>query len=446
MEQLRVRNPYADHLVEVNRNNPVITTQDICNSKGATVIPEGTYITEDVANKIAKFNLSIPIELQVSLAATLSPNEMYSAIHSSQKSYFGSGLYPEASKELISQCGLLHAYPLVSQKLTVFADRMPEKYVHTQSATGFAVLIGMQLGLDEVTLEVVFAATQMHDAGFLNIDEDMAKVIDQLPEVESRDLFSQQLLLGKVFLDKVPNLSKRVGQAVLEHKERKDGSGWPKGMIGDKQSIECQVVGLAVMLSEAYAQKLKPRGYQHRHLLPLVQIESEGVEDGVYGAVIDMLRQNAHSNAVTIPSEFISPLAGYLIVLQRTLIHWLGLAKQLSIGMQETLSTPDIERPLIIISSLEELYRNSGLWEEHLRLWLADVESSGTAEDYSEVEVVALMFESILSKLKRLQWSLREAAKHLGGEWLIRSDDLAFLIHNLPNDIFEAFEKYMQLD
>ena len=46
MELSIERNPYADHLVEVNKYNPVMTTQNICNSLGAIVVPEGVYITE----------------------------------------------------------------------------------------------------------------------------------------------------------------------------------------------------------------------------------------------------------------------------------------------------------------------------------------------------------------------------------------------------------------
>jgi len=442
MEQHSERNAYADHLVEINKNNPVITTQDICNSLGATVIPQGTYLTEDVANKIARFKLILPVELQVNLSTTLSPNQLFNDIHLAQNSVLDSSDYPGATKELVRQCGLLQSYPLMSQKLTVFADRMPQKYTSTQSAAGFAILIGLQLGLDEESLEVVFAAAQMHDAGFLNIDPDMAAVIDQLPDVERRSLYKQQLLLGKQFLDQVPNLSKRIGRAVLEHKERKDGSGWPLGVIGDKHSIESQVVGLAVMLSDAYFRKLKPRGYGAQYLLPVTQIESEGLDTRVFSAAVEILRQNAHENAQVIPDEFMPPLAKYLVVLQRFLIHWLELAKSCSLGMQETQIMLETERSLLIISNLEELYRNSGLWEEGIRIWLTEVSVSGTAEDYAEVEVVALMFESLLAKLKSLQWSMREGAKRLGSAWINRCDDLAILLSDLPKDHFDAFEKY----
>ena len=73
---------------------------------------------------------------------------------------------------------------------------------------------------------------------------------------------------------------------------------------------------------------------------------------------------------------------------------------------------------------------------------MADVAHSDREEDLSEVEVVALMFESILSKLKSLQWSMRESAKRLGSDWVSRCDELATLLFSLPKDHFEMLEKY----
>jgi len=103
MEPYSERNFYADHLVEINKTNPVITTNNICNSLGATVIPKGTNITEDVANKIAKFKLELPIELQVNLAVRISPNELFNDIKETQAKTFGSASTLPVTKELIRQ-------------------------------------------------------------------------------------------------------------------------------------------------------------------------------------------------------------------------------------------------------------------------------------------------------------------------------------------------------
>lgn len=435
------RNFYADHLVEINKTNPVITSQDICNSLGATVIPKGANITEEVANKIARFNLDLPIELQVNLALVISPNELFNAIKETQAKTFGNSNTLSVTKELIRQCSLLNAYPLVSQKLTVFEERMPIKYADTQGIAGFAVLIALKLGLSTASVEIIFAAVQMHESGFLNVNPGTALNLDSLSEDEKRTLYKEQLTLGKRFLDQVPNLPKAVGISVLTHQERKDGSGWPEGIIGDQYSIESQVVGLAVILHKAYSRKLKPRGFNSSYLIPVIEVQSESFNIDVYHAAVEMLRQGAHKTSQVLPDEFMPSLANYLAVLQRTLIHWFELAKSCSIDMYEAQNIKGDDRSLLLISSLEQLYKNSGIWEEGIRTWLSEVAGSMKPEECTEVELVALMFESILQKLKCLQWSMRDSAKRLGGEWVARCDELAVLLYSLPSDHLEAFEK-----
>ncbi|MFT7186370.1 MAG: hypothetical protein ACI84K_001768 [Pseudohongiellaceae bacterium] len=368
-------------MVEINKTNPVITTRDICNSLGAIVIPKGINITEDVANKIAKYNLDAPIELQVNLAVRISPNELFHDINAVQTPIFDRTKDLSVTKELIRQCGLLNAFPLISQKLTVFEERMPVNYSDTQSVAGLAVLIALKLGLSVSSVEVIFVAAQMHDTGFLNINPETVLNFDSFSEDERRTFYKEQLLLGKSFLDQVPNLPKAVGISVLAHQELTDGSGWPEGIIGDQNTLESQVVGLAVLLHKAYTRK-------------------------------------------------------------RIMIYWFELAKRFSIEINETQNTKGEDHSLVLISSLEQLYRNSGILEDSIRHWLDEIADCMKPEESTDVELMALMFESVLQKLKCLHWSLRVQAKSLGGEWLIRCDELSVLLYSLPSDHFEAFEKF----
>ena len=337
---------------------------------------------------------------------------------------------------------MLNAYPLISQKLTVFEERMPVKYSDTQSVAGFAVLIALKLGLSSAAVEVIFATAQMHDAGFLNVDPKAVFSFESLPEDQQRVFFKEQLAVGKQFLDQVPNLPKSVGDSVLAHQERSDGSGWPEGIIGDSNSIESQVVGLAVMLNDAYSRKLKPRGFDCSHLIPVIEVQSESFDIDVYHAAVEMLREGAHKTSQVIPAEFMSPLANYLVVLQRTLIHWFDLAKVFSNNMDEVLNLKGGEPALSQISSLEQLFRNSGVWQKGIRTWLLEIAPSMNPDECTQVELLALLFESILQKFKRLQWSMHVSAKRAGPEWMSRCDELAVLLYSMPSDHFDAFEKF----
>jgi len=444
MDQSLNRNFYAEHLVEVNKLNPVITTQNLCNSLGAMVIPKGTYVTQDVADKISKFDLSYPLELQVNLETALSPNQIFSDILLTRKNFLGDKKHQTATKELVRLCGFLQSHPLITQKITVFSQQMPERYGDTQSATGFAVLIGLHLGLNEESLEVIFTAAQMHDTGLLNIDPQLVASMDKVSFKEKQALYVKQITLGKLFLDNIPTLSDKVSKAVFMHNERKDGSGWPEGIIGDKNSIEGQVVGVGVMLHEIYSKKLKPRGYGTRHLLPLLQMEAEGLDQNIFNSALEILRQGALGKNQIMPTEFMPNLSKYLLSFQSSLITWVVLAKEFCSEIYNVKPTLEAQRSLAIISGLEELNRNSGIWEQNIQAWLKDSILNGRQEDYADIELVGLMLEAVHSKLKCLQWTMHESAIQIDHEWARKCANLESILNKLPIDYFTDFETYLE--
>ncbi len=438
------RNPYADHLVEVNKTNPVLAAEDIYNERGAIIVPKGTQIDETTSNKIALFSLRSPIELSVNLKYLIPPKEFYSDIQQAPIRLVDKldDLYDSYNKELIRQCGNYSLFPLLSQKLTVMRDRLPIVYQYTQCITGIALSIAMNLELDDETLDVIFIAAQMHDSGLLNMPTESLEKINEMDDQAKHKFFSQQLEAGTQFLNSVPNLSKRVHQAILDHKERVDGSGWPSGLANSSQSIESQIVGVAAMLNEAYMHHLLPKGYGPQLLYNVLQIEGSGLNLPIYNGAAQLLMQNPHTTRRFLPDEFIPPLIRYIPVLQKSLIHWLELAKQCAKGIKAAANTDEAVRSENIIAGLESTFHNSGIWVPELISWLDEVAHSDNTSEYREVEIVAIMFDLVLEKLKRLLWSLFDASKKIDGHWQNRCAELHQLIRMIPDNHYLALENY----
>ena len=62
---------YAEHLAAVNEKVEVLTTEDICNSQGAVVVPKGTAVDPKIAEQIAKHKLIKPVECSVNLSESI---------------------------------------------------------------------------------------------------------------------------------------------------------------------------------------------------------------------------------------------------------------------------------------------------------------------------------------------------------------------------------------
>jgi hypothetical protein len=151
---------------------------------------------------------------------------------------------------------------------------------------------------------------------------------------------------------------------------------------------------------------------------------------------------NTHTTRRFLPDEFIPPLIRYIAVLQKSLVHWLGLAKQCAQSITIAGGTQESARSEEIVSGLESILRNSGIWQPELITWLNDVASSEDTAEYREVEIVAIMFDLVLVKLKRLLWSLFDASKKSDSRWQDRCVELHELIRTIPENHVLALENY----
>ena len=95
-----------------------------------------------------------------------------------------------------------------------------------------------------------------------------------------------------------------------------------------------------------------------------------------------------------------------------------------------------------IIAGLENTFHNSGIWVPELISWLDEVAHSDSTSEYREVEIVAIMFDLVLEKLKRLLWSLFDASKKIDGHWQNRCVELHQLIRMIPDNHYLALENY----
>jgi len=104
-------------------------------------------------------------------------------------------------------------------------------YTHSLNVSILAVLFGKHLGLDRQTLREVGVAGMFHDIGKARIPETILNKPGKLTENEfavmkSHPLEGYRLLRGK------PDLTPEMLRAVLEHHERCDGTGYPRGLKG----------------------------------------------------------------------------------------------------------------------------------------------------------------------------------------------------------------------
>ncbi len=426
---------YVDHLAEVNKTNQVLTTEDICNDKGMIIVPKGTPITPDVAEKIARFKLLAPLENSVNLDKTITPKRLHHDITKINAAYqkLGASSIAPINDKLKKQCMAYGNYPLLSQKLTVMAERLPRVYKDSLLTSVLALQLADELNMDQESTTTVFLGAQMHDAGLLNISPELVHKTGRLTTDEWKTI-QGHVAIGRYFLDLIPGLPKKAGRAVFEHHERIDGTGYPLGKTAEKICLESQVIAAADAANAIYHQRLKPRGYLVKDCIPILQMIGHVYPKEIHDALIRIMQSSNHPPKRAVVDDRIPEQANFMLVSQKILSHWFEMAHQFVREIAVKIQAEKSRQSILMLHHLEKTIRSSGLFSTELRDWLKQVIFHKTNADFQDIEYTSLMFDELGYQLKQLYKMVTALVAAHGDEpALLRCSELGELIHGFPN-------------
>jgi len=314
-------------------------------------------------------------------------------------------LQQESLTDLLrASCETLNKYPLLVQKFTVMKSRFPRLYKKTVGSSFVALIIAWKMDLPNRDRQHIFIAALMRDVGLLHIDPSLVEKRGDLKPSELRALQSH-VAIGKVFLDSVPDLPKKVGRAVLEHHECSDGSGYPYGKGGDSLCIDGQVLAMADAVVAIYRKKVITKSYALEDFIPILQINIHLYPEAVYKAAFVAVTYMANSLHRFYPDSKIPELCSSNILRISQLTLWLESADALTSHCISTLPETKTSVILAIASRLHRVVDTSGLLTQDNVIWLQSVIDKSRVEHYDEVEQQALMLDTLQSHFR--QWDSR---------------------------------------
>lgn len=140
--------------------------------------------------------------------------------------------------------------------LNALFEKNPREMMHSKRVGEIAEKIAMNLGLSLETIHNLKTAGMMHDIGKIGIAESILNKQGRLTATEW-DEIKRHPEIGYRILSSVSEFSE-IATSVLEHHERWDGTGYPRGLRGEQISLEARIVGFA----DAYDAMTTSRTYR----------------------------------------------------------------------------------------------------------------------------------------------------------------------------------------
>lgn len=117
-------------------------------------------------------------------------------------------------------------------------------YFHIINVTMLSLVIGKELGLDEMEMNHLGVGAMLHDFGHLKVPDKILRKTSPLTEVE-RKIYELHPVYGVELAKKIGSFSKSVIEIIGQHHEHEDGTGYPKKLKADQISKLSKVVAVA---------------------------------------------------------------------------------------------------------------------------------------------------------------------------------------------------------
>lgn len=232
----------------------IVSACDIHSQSGIKLVAAGIRITSSLYEKLVRHKLLPSLDKALVADGMLSMPQVLNDL----KELLGQNACLDMLWEKTSRGGtcqqILSGFQLPSAlafKITVAKEKFPKIYQHSLLFMVISTHLARCDGMNDQDVKWVALASLFHDAGLLHIDPALLEPSHVMTTIERKHLYAHPLT-AYLLLSEFPELPRVVANAVLEHHERMDGSGYPRGLRGDKISRMGQVMAVAEVAAKAF--------------------------------------------------------------------------------------------------------------------------------------------------------------------------------------------------
>jgi hypothetical protein len=399
---------YIFRLALVSNKYGVVAGQDIYDAKDVLLISKDTPITSQVAAKIHSIRLKNPIEecvrfgteidlvkLEQHFISVMEKDDLLTAINEHQNiaSFIGSYLIA------------YEKFPFLKQKITVMALAMPEIFLRTIYCAWFSLLVAKEMRFSERGCVDVFLAGLSHDIGMLHLD---ASVLEKKSQLSPQDWhhIQEHVIISATLLKQMQGMPNDVIEAVYEHHERCDGTGYPKGKVESELTYGGKIVGLADSLIGIYRNR-----FQHdrnwRDVIPVIQMNAQAYffrHDEILAAI---WRRSEMPFKNIVQGDDLPDFVARLLKENNRLNAWFEILRESLLSIGFTHGDRRLHALQNIMLHVTTSVKGSGVFGAEMDEWLKNWALNQDDQTYRRIETAHIQQQEILFHLQRLNRMLQ---------------------------------------
>ncbi|MFO7808319.1 HD-GYP domain-containing protein [Guyparkeria sp.] len=404
-ESATLHDHYLDRVVEAGKSAGLVTASPVRDHNGMTLVGAGAPVNADLRERLLRHKLLRPIDesLHAERPVTVATLVERARELLSEQAILGrlAERVPDESR-LVAIIRAIDLPPPIEIKLTVATHDNAERLDHLLTVTLTALAIGLRRQHSPADLKSLGLAALLHDLGDLHIDPTIFEQATGLSVNMRRQIEAHPVIMHTV-LDAFGPRYLDAARAILEHHERVDGSGYPRGLTGERLSPLGRILALAEFVVSLRSRR------ECSHTLVALKLQRHHFDPELVAVLFDLIGQTEPpGQAAGIP---LAGLTERLAQSQAHIENWIAISAQAdSLGLPSAAMDWLHERSMAI----ERHFARLGLERNALEKSLAPI-----ADDAEAIAELGIIAEEIERQVRDTAW---EAHRRLGQN--VPSDDL----------------------
>ena len=245
---------FVQAVADLSAKRPVTTSQPIYNQQGIKLLEGGVAIGQSLYEKLVSHRLSLPLDECIDPGPGVDAASLESAARAAVVRWpFFARVAPEgASGQALFDAVAATKLPKpVALHLTLARETRPALFDHSVLMALLSAHLVRESGAAPAEVRDAAAAGLLHDLGMLHIESGLLDSEERLSGDELRPVYVHPLT-SSMLVDRFAVYSKDIVRAIVEHHERLDGSGYPRGLSGDAMSPLGRVLALAEVVTAMF--------------------------------------------------------------------------------------------------------------------------------------------------------------------------------------------------